>query len=164
MRRIGFAFAFGIFLLAIPTFGQLQAGDTELQVQGSLSLALNDDFDNSGSVTVNYGRFFKARQEAGISTFAIFNDDGDLAGFGGPFYRYNFSDGKTVPYVGAALGVAFGDYAVGDSLLTLEGGVRWFLERNIAFSLAATTNYDIDESEIADRLQLLFGFSYVWGR
>jgi hypothetical protein len=164
MKRLVIALAALVLLVTLPAFAQSEAGDTELQVQGSLSLGLDDEFDDSGSVSVNYGRFFRARQEAGVTVFGTFNSDGDIAGFGGPFYRYNFSDGKTVPYVGAALGLAFGDYAVGDSLLNFEGGVRWFLERNIAFTLAGSTNYDVEESEFADRLQILFGFSYVWNR
>ena len=164
MRRFVLWLVAVLVIAPLPITAQQQAGDTELQLQGSLSLSLDDEVQDSGSVFVNYGRFFTDRQEAGVSVFASIFEDGDIGGFGGPFYRYNFASGKTVPYVGAALGATFGDFSTGDVLLTLEGGVRWFLQRNIAFTLAGNTNYDVDESELQDRLQVLFGFSYVWGR
>lgn len=161
---------FGLFLVAVllaltpPAFGQQTAGDSELQLQGSLTLGLNGDVPDNGSVFLNYGRFFTDRQEVGVSVFTFIINDGDFAGFGGPFYRYNFSSGKTVPYVGAAAAAPFGEFATGDILLTFEGGVRWFLERNIAFTLAANSNYDVDASDFSDQLQVLFGFSYVWAK
>lgn len=164
MRRLGLWLLAILVMAPLPVAAQQQAGDTEIQLQGSLSLGLDNDAPDSGSVFVNYGRFLTDRQEAGGSVIAVIVGDGDVSGFGGPFYRYNFTSGTTVPYVGAAAGASFGDYSTGDILLTFEGGVRWFLQRNMAFTLAGSTNYDVDESELADRLQVLFGFSYLWGR
>jgi hypothetical protein len=164
MRRFVLWLVAVLVIAPLPLAAQQQAGDTELQLQGSLSLSLDDDVQDSGSVFVNYGWFFTDRQEVGASVFASIFEDGDVGGFGGPFYRYNFVSGTTVPYVGAAVGATFGDFSTGDVLLTLEGGVRWFLQRNIAFTLAGSTNYDVDASELQDRLQVLFGFSYIWGR
>ena len=164
MRRFGLWLVTILLMAPLPVIAQQEAGDTELQLQGSLSLGLSDEVQDVGSVFVNYGRFFTDRQEVGGSVALFIIEDGDVGGFGGPFYRYNFASGTTVPYIGAAAGASFGDYSTGDVLLTFEGGVRWFLQRNIAFTLAGSTNYDVDESELADQLQVLFGFSHIWGQ
>ena len=146
--------------IPVPGLAQQASGDTELQIQGSLNLGGKEE---SGSVYLSYGRFFSDRQEAGLSVTG-YTISGDLAGFGGPFYRYNFSNEDVVPYVGAAAGSSFGDFAGGDLLLTFEGGIRFFLSRNSAFSVAAVTNYSVEESEVLDGLNLVFGFSYLWGK
>jgi hypothetical protein len=152
-----------MFGLTGPLAAQQQAGDTELQLQGSLNLVLSGDGTESGSILGNYGRFLNDTFEVGGTVGAFFNADGDLSGIAGPFVRYNFSTGTTLPYVGSALVGSWGDFSSGDFLLTGEAGVRWFLQRNVAFTVAATTHYDIDASDHSDFLQVQFGFSYLWG-
>lgn len=164
MRRFGLLLVAVLVLASFPAAAQQQSGDSELQLQGSLALGLKGDTPDNGTVYVNYGRFLTNRQELGGSVSVFLVGDSEIEGYGGPFYRYNFSTGKTVPYVGASVAGSIGDYSAGNFLLTVEGGVRWFLERNMAFTLAANENYDFDRSEFADRLQILFGFSYIWGR
>lgn len=166
MKKISlFLFLAAVLLTAaLPASAQQQAGDSELQLQGSLSLGLKGDAPDNGTVFLNYGRFFTEKQELGLTVFAFVAGSSDLSGFGGPFYRYNFSSGKTVPYLGVSAATPFGDFGGSDILLTFEAGVKWYLERNLAFSLAANSNYDTDTSEFADQLQVLFGFSYVWGK
>lgn len=150
-------------LCASPALAQQQKGDTELQFQGALRLSFDDDVDDQGTLTASWGRFFTDNQEVGAAILTQFDSDGDLAGYGGPFYRYNFiGRDDVVPYVGAASFFSFGDIGAGDVLLTGEGGVRWFLERNIAFSVAGVAYYDVDESDLADFLTVQFGFSYFW--
>lgn len=165
MRKQIFWTLAGLFLLVNPALAQQQEGDTELQLQGSLNLATSGDFDHSGGVNVNYGRFFTAKQEWGVMVSASFQSDGDLGGFGGPFYRYNFATEEVVPFVGATAAAAFGDGQIGDgALLAIEGGVRYFLDRNTAFSVTGQTLYSIDEGELGDSLNVLFGFSRFWGK
>ena len=155
-----------LVLVAGPAPAQQQQGDTELQLQGSLSLSTGGDAEDSGAVAVNWGYFFTDQQEAGVSALGVFTEDGDLGGLGGPFYRYNLSTGTTVPYVGVAASFLFGDFTQSESdvFASLEGGVRWFLERNMAFNVGATALYDVEESEFFDSVQVLFGFSYFWNR
>jgi hypothetical protein len=149
---------------ALPAAAQQQKGDSELQLQGSLKLATSSDFEHSGGVNVNYGRFFTDRQEWGVTVSGAFLPDGDVAGFGGPFYRYNFSSGDVVPFVGGALGASFGEGAIGDGVqLAAEGGVRFFLDRSKAFTVTGQTYYSVDNSELADTFDVLFGFSVFWG-
>lgn len=158
------AVAFLMMALAtVPVAAQQQEGDSELQLQGTLSISTGDAED-SGAVSVNWGRFFTDRQEIGATAFTFFTADGDVAGYAGPFYRYNLASGTTVPYVGASAAAGFGDFSSGDALVNLEGGVRWFLARNMAFTLGGVYTYDVDESEFLDAVQVLFGFSYLWDR
>lgn len=151
-----------LVLLAAPAIAQQQAGDSEFQLQGSLTLVTSGDAESSGGANLIYGRFFTERQEAGLQLSGRFEEDGDLGGLVGPFYRYNFSTGNVVPYAGTAAGATFGD--AGDSVaLALEGGVRMFLNRNTAFSVGANTVYSVDEQEFRDAIDIVFGFSYLWG-
>ena len=160
--RIQVVLALAVALIcSMPVLAQQQSGDSQLQLQGSLRLGAPGKGQDSGSVFVSYGRFFTDRQEAGVSATGYIAGD-DLAGFGGPFYRYNFSSGKRVPYVGAAAGATFGDFGAGSTVLTFEAGIRFFINRNSAFSTGAITTYSIDESEFDDGLNVVFGFSYLW--
>lgn len=163
MRKV-WAVCIVLFSLTGPLAAQQVAGDTEIQLQGSLNLAISGDGTDSGAIFGNYGRFLTDYLEVGGTVGAFFNADGDLGGIAGPFARYNLSTGTTVPYVGAAVVTSWGDFAGGDILLTAEAGVRWFLQRNVAFTVAGTTQYDVDASELSDFLQVQFGFSYLWGK
>lgn len=153
-----------LVLLATPCFAQQEVGDTELQAQATLTFAISGDQQDTGAVLLNFGRFFTIHQEAGISVFGILVAD-DLIGYGGPFYRYNFLSGKVVPYVGASAAATFGDFSVGDSaVLNFEGGARYFLDRSTAISASAQMVYSIDEQEFGDTLQIVVGFSHLWGK
>lgn len=166
MRRSAFFAMAAVLLLAtVPAMAQQETGDTELQLQGSLSLSFSDDIDDSGTANAIYGRFFTDRQEVGGILRTSITEDGDLGGAVGPFYRYNFGmRGKAVPYVGAAVVASFGEYRGGDVQLDLEGGSRWFLDRNMAFTLSGVYSYDVDSSEFSKVLEVLFGFSYFWDK
>jgi|GEM_PF-6926578 len=161
MKLTTFAVVFVSILLLAPASWAGQ-GDTELQLQGALIISTGD-FSDSGTASASYGWFWTEEQEIGVKTSTFFNSDGDLAGSLGPFYRYNFLiDDEMVPYVGGAATFGFGDSFVGDANLELEAGSRWYLDRNISFSVAAQTYYDIDQSDLADFVVIQFGFSYFW--
>jgi hypothetical protein len=151
-----------------PVFDLFQStGVTELQLQGTLLLALDDDkANNAGLAQGSYGWFFTERQEVGGSaTVIVFDDPGgdlDFAGSAGPFYRFNFQSGEIMPYVGAALAATFGDFTQGDVQLQLEGGARFFVDRSTAFTVAGTLNYDVDANDFSDVLNVFFGFSHFW--
>jgi hypothetical protein len=159
-------------MAAVPLAAQQTSGDSELQLQGTVSISTQKNGDtggnsnDSGSVAVNLGRFFTDHQEIGVTAFGIFDPAGDLAGLGGPFYRYNFGTGKTVPYVGASVDLAFGKFAGGTTsgggFATAEAGIRWFLARNSSFNLGAVYTYDLKEKKFQDQLQIMFGFSHFW--
>jgi hypothetical protein len=153
-----------MLIMAGPALAQQEKGDTELQFQGSVSLSTKSGKDSTGSVDVNWGRFITERQEAGLTVFTLFINNGDVAGFGGPFWRMNLGTGKMVPYIGASAAASFGDFTTGSALVNLEGGVRWFLARNAAFTLGGLYTYDVSERKFADSVQVLFGFSYLWGK
>lgn len=150
-------------VVALPAYPQQSAGSTELQLQGSINIATSGDSESSGSISGLWGRFLTDHHQIGASAFAwIF--DSEVFGFGGPFYRYNFSTDKTVPYLGAAVATSFGDSGPSDDLLiTLEAGVRYFVDRNTAVSVGAITQYGTDSQEFSDGLSIVFGFSRFWG-
>lgn len=164
MKRLMFQLTAAMLIMAGPALAQQEKGDTELQFQGSVSLSTKSGKDSSGSIDVNWGRFITDRQEAGLTVFTLFINKGDLAGFGGPFWRMNLGTGRMVPYVGASAAASFGDFTTGSTLVNLEGGVRWFLARNSAFTLGGLYTYDVSERKFADSVQVLFGFSYLWGK
>jgi hypothetical protein len=164
MKKLMFIAMMGL-MIALPSLAQQERGDGEFQLQGSLNLGISGDVDDSGTINLLYGRFLTEHQEVGGTIGTFINSSGDWSGFGGPFYRYNFTnDGKLVPYAGGALTATFGDFSQSDYLLSLEGGARYFVNRNTAFTVAGTYYYDVDASEFADYLQVLFGFSYVWNK
>lgn len=157
-----FMLGLALALLSTAALAQTQKGSTELQLQGTLNLSLDSEVDDSGAIFINWGRFVTESNELGLTLAGFFNESGDLAGFGGPFWRYNFGSGKTVPYIGAGAFTDFGDFSSGDVIGNVEGGVRWYLESNTAFSLSGSMTYDFDTSEFNDFIQVLFGFSYFW--
>ena len=150
-----------IALVASPAIAQQEKGDTELQFQGTLSIGISGGEQDFGAVAINWGRFVTDQTELGISGAALFDETGDLFGVGGPFWRLNFGSGTTVPYIGVSAYTSFGEQS-GDIFGNLEAGTRWFLKRNVAFSLSGTILYDFDESDFDDSLNILFGFSYLW--
>ncbi len=150
-----------VCLMASPAIAQQQQGDTELQFQGTLSIGISGGAQDFGAVAINWGRFVTDSHEFGVSGAALFDEEGDVFGVGGPFWRLNFGSGTAVPYIGLSAYTSFGDES-GDIFGNVEAGSRWFLKRNVAFSLAGTVLYDFDESDFGDNLNILFGFSYFW--
>jgi hypothetical protein len=151
--------------LAAPALSQQAARDTELQVQGTLTIATSGNQDSSGGVNLNVGRFFTDSQEIGVLASGTFQSDGKFTGSGGPFYRYNFSTGTVVPYLGGAPTASFGSSGNGKGArLALEAGIRYFVDRKTAFSVEASTSYSFDDKEFSKQLVFLFGFSHLWGK
>jgi hypothetical protein len=153
-----------VFAVAGPVLGQQGTGDTELQLQGNLSVGGSGE--DSGSVGVQIGRFFTEYQEIGLTAFGTFQSNGKFGGFGGPYYRYNFSTGNVVPYLGVSAGSTFGNFSSGgtSTIASAEGGARFFLDRKTAFTVAATKTYFFKQKEFDKGLTIQFGFSYLWGR
>jgi hypothetical protein len=154
--------------LAAPVLGQQGTGDTELQLQGSLSVGGGSGSQDMGTVAVVLGRFFTDRQEIGVDISASFSPNGKFGGSGGPSYRYNFLTGKVVPYVGASAGTTFGNFSgFGSStstLLSAEGGARFFVDRKTAFTVEAKKIYFFKTKEFDKGLTVQFGFSHLWGK
>lgn len=149
--------------LTSPVLAQQEAGDTELQLQGTISISNTDGGTDSGGVSATYGRFLTLRQEVGGNITGFLDEEGDFGGTVGPFYRFNFSNENIVPYVGAAATTTFGDFGGDDNLLlNLEGGVRFFLDRKTAFTIQGLT-YQSDNQDFGDHLFIILGFSHLWG-
>lgn len=160
----------GLICLALATAAVAQqgTGDTEFQAQGTLSLATSGQASSTGGASVLLGRFFTDFQEAGGMLTTTIYGQNKLSGSAGVFYRYNFSTGQIVPYVGAAGSESFNsDKAAGSStglLLNFEGGFRYFVDRRTAFSVEAMEGYSTKNKEFGKQLTVLFGFSRLWGK
>ena len=155
----------GMLVISNPGYAQQGRGDNEIQVQGTLSIGTSSNQSDFGAVEGKYGRFVTANQQVGVEVTAFLLDQHKLAGYGGPFYRYNFSTGKVVPYLGVAAAASFGSFGTGKGgRLDFEGGFRYFLDRRTAFTAAATTAYTFDDHSFGKDLEFLFGFSHLWGR
>ncbi|HSS49999.1 MAG TPA: hypothetical protein VLX28_13770 [Thermoanaerobaculia bacterium] len=154
----------GLICLAGPVLGQQGTGDTELQFQGSLTVGGSGD--DNGTVNVQLGRFFTDYQEIGITGIGSFQSDGKFGGFGGPYYRYNFSTGNVVPYLGVSAGSTFGTFSSAGTttIASGEGGARFFLDRKTAFTVSATKLYFFKQKEFDKGLTIQFGFSHLWGK
>lgn len=157
---------FALAGLAAPALAQQGRGDTELQLQGSLFVG--GDQGESGGVSALMGRFFTDYQEFGLNVSGSYSSDGGgFNGSGGPFYRYNFSTGKVVPYLGLAVESSFGNAFGGAGTTTLftgEGGVRYFVDRHTAFTVSATKLYLVKSKEFDKSISIQFGFSHLWGK
>ena len=149
--------------LTSPVLAQQEAGDSEIQLQGTISISNIKGVSDSGGVSATYGRFLTLRQEVGGNVTAFLTGDGDVGGTVGPFYRFNFSSSKVVPYVGGAATTTYGDFGDGSVQWQLEGGVRFFLDRKTAFSIQGVT-YQAENVDFGDQLLIILGFSHLWGR
>ena len=147
---------------AAPVLGQQSSGDTELQLQGNVHVGGSGDQD-SGSVNGRLGRFFTDYQEIGLDATGTFQADGKFGGSGGAFYRYNFSTGNIVPYLGASAGSTFGQGQT-STIAKAEAGVRFFVDRKTAFTVETTKTYFFKTKEYDKGLTIQFGFSHLWGK
>ncbi len=153
---------------AIAALAQQGSGDTELQAQGTLSLATSSQKNSSGGVDVVFGRFLTDAQEVGPMLMTTISGQNKLSGSAGAFYRYNFSTGQVVPYVGLAASGSFSsDKTTGSTtglMLNFEGGFRYFVDRRTAFSVEASEPYSTKDKAFGKQLNVLFGFSRLWGK
>lgn len=136
-----------------------------MQLQGSLNVG--GDFGDSGSVSALLGRFFTDYQEFGLNVTGSYATGGGFFGSGGPYYRYNFSTGTVVPYLGISVESTFGDAFGGigtTTLFTGEGGVRYFVDRHTAFTVSAVKSYLVKSKEFDKSVVFTFGFSHLWGK
>jgi hypothetical protein len=164
MKLLGFAVVGAVLVaVAAPCQAQQQRGDNEFQLQGSLSLATSgSQTADSGAVDVRYGRFLTDYQQVGVEVTGTITGGPSLFGSVGPFYRYNFSKDKLVPYVGGGVTVLFGTQGGNGGELNVEGGVRYFYDRHTAFTVSATTGYTFNNHTFGKTIAMLFGFSHLW--
>jgi hypothetical protein len=169
MRNAWIALAVaGLLSAAVPGHAQQVKGDDEVQAGGSLSLSTSSDQKNdAGSANLSIGRFITDFQQVGVGTTVSITGNHKISGYGGVFYRYNFSKDRLVPYVGvslnASLGGAGSKFGSG-ALASGEGGIRYFLDRATAFTVSVGDYYSFDSREFGKQLAVQFGFSHLWHR
>lgn len=167
MRTYSALVVAALLCLATPTLGQQGLGDTELQLQGSLSVGNSGGQKDSGTVDLQFGRFFSDHQEIGITVMGQFQSGGKFGGTGGPYYRYNVAPGNVVPYLGISPGSTFGTTSnSGERTFTATGeaGVRFFADLKTSFTVSANKTYMFKSKEFDKGLVIQFGFSHLWGK
>jgi hypothetical protein len=154
-------------------YAQQEAGDSELMVNGSLSLAVkNRDFtSDTGNIFLSYGYFLNPTFEVGGTFITGLQQGPDMYSVG-PFIRLNFASGKLVPYVGSAFTftrmTGSGDFeSTNWERLDFDGGIRYFFRPNIAFVVSGAYGYSFPpeplESDWDDTFSINLGLSFIWG-
>jgi hypothetical protein len=123
----------------------LSAGTQELGVFGNVDWGDDISYD----LNLTYAWFTKDNLEVGVST-GISGVESDLNLGLKVFTEYNWvsGDSKWVPFVGGSLGWATleSDVFDGDAITVgLEGGVKYFLQSNVALSFSVGGDYAFDD-------------------
>lgn len=173
--------ALGLLVLAasIPAFAQQEQGDTELGLNGSITIPHSSPSDTTGIVDVAYGYYFRQNDLiAGDATVLI---NKNSFGFGLlPHYRHLFPTGnpKVYPFLGIKPGIFIfhikGSEGFSGStdvafLGEAEAGVRFYLSQRSALDVAYNFDYQSSSfgggNSFADKSQsvILVGFTHIFG-
>jgi len=144
-----------ILCLASFTTAQVEEGDKEVQVQGSLIA-----FEGMTAIigTFMYGYFVTPKTEIGGGPMIIYASyDGDdnsnisLTFFG----RYNFVTGeKTVPYLSGQIyqfdispeePMSFTDF----TFLQVGGGIKYFISDNLAYDVSGNLGFGLGGGDVS---------------
>ncbi|HEV2991211.1 MAG TPA: hypothetical protein VG759_22420 [Candidatus Angelobacter sp.] len=169
-------FAVALFVLAVTVSGfcQQEKGDSELGMNGAITISHSDPGNTSGDVTVSYGYYFTKKDLVGFDTLTILSKDLQDVFLQGR-YRHLFPTGnpKIFPFVGAAAGVeiihtggALGGGTQHPFVGTGEAGVKFFVSQRTALEIAYNLQYIHNANgSFADNSQSLitFGFTHIFG-
>ena len=144
-----------ILCLASITNAQIERGDKEIQLQGSLIT-----FEGITAIIANfmYGKFITPNTEIGGGPMIIYASAGDddasnisLTLFG----RYNFVTGeKTVPYLSGQLyqfdispedPMDFIDF----TFLQVGGGIKYFVSDNLAYDVSGNLGIGLGSGDVS---------------
>jgi hypothetical protein len=132
LTRIAVAVGVICLVFSAATFAQgFTQGDKTATLNGSGFSS--DDFDNTTfAINGSLGYFFTSNIEGSVRQGLMFTDIEDGGSTWGGSTRvagdYYFDYGRLWPFVGASLGVMYGDEDVEENwLFGLEGGVRYFV-------------------------------------
>lgn len=125
-------------LLAAGTHAQVSYGIDEVTVDGALNVA-NADGESFTSFTfgIGYGYFVTDAIELGatlgVNKFEGRDTFGDVGGFAE--LHFGAVESLTVPYVGAAFGVGYGNDIDNPWMADVHGGLKWFIASGGAIRL-----------------------------
>ncbi len=165
LRKLVLVALFGMFLVPAVASAQFDEGDWEMTLAASGTS--DDSFDNTIlGIDVSIGYFFNDNLEVGIRQGIAFSDtdsggsdfNGDTTGF----VDYHFDLDRWQPFVGAFIGLQYGDNVEDDGTWGPEGGVKYFV--NSTTFIAATVQYvvpfDDDETDEFFNYSLAIGFKW----
>ncbi len=167
LRNFVLVALFAMFLVPAAAQAQFDEGDWEMTLGGSGRS--DDSFDNTIlSVDFSIGYFFNDNLEAGIRQGIGFTDtDGGGSDFSGTttgFLDYHFDLDRWQPFVGAFIGVTYGDsgFTDDDGVYGPEGGVKYFVNSTtfIAGTVQYVVPFDDDETEEFFRYSVAVGFKW----
>ncbi len=167
LRNLVLVALFAMFLVPAAASAQFDEGDWEMTV--AASGASDDSFDSTGlNVAFSIGYFFNDNLEAGVRQGITFSDTegggSDFSGTTTGFLDYHFDLDRWQPFVGAFIGVTYGDggFTDDDGVYGPEGGVKYFV--NSTTFIAATVQYvvpfDDDDTDEFFRYSVAVGFKW----
>lgn len=133
-----------------------QEGDQEFTLSGTGSS--NKDFDNSSfGVSVDYGWYLSGRTLAGVRQSVNFADvegegisDDFWNGSTRGFTDYHFGQGAARPFVGASLGVIYGDGVKDTGIAGLETGLKYYMLPTTFIQARAEYQFLFEDSDSAE--------------
>jgi len=144
LRKLVLVALFGLFLVPSIASAQFDEGDWEMTLAGSGSS--DDSFDSTVlGIDVSIGYFFNDNLEAGVRQGVAYADTdaggSDFQADTTGFVDYHFDLDRWQPFVGAFIGVTYGDGNNNDDdgVYGPEGGVKYFV--NSTTFIAATVQY-----------------------
>jgi hypothetical protein len=164
LRKLVLVALFAMFLVPAAAQAQYDEGDWEMFVAGSG--ASDDSFDNTSlAVSVSLGYFFNDNLEAGVRQGISFVDTeaggSDFAGNTTGFVDYHFDMDRWQPFVGAFIGLTYGDGTDDDGVFGPEGGVKYFV--NSTTFIAGTIQYVIPfDSDNDEFFQYSIAVGWKW--
>ena len=176
VRRAMLAAALVLAATPAVALAQIEKGDTQITLQGSLSSQMGGTTSStSGNILGQYG-YYLTRNIAlrGIAMVSVTRSGGQS----NEFFETEASTSTSTIYGGgvevnlAGQGAKFAPYVAfdmlsstdseGTSLLGPSAGVRMFVSRNTAFTVA-TQYQTTSENTSVGSLQTSFGMSYFFG-
>lgn len=176
MRRFVIA---GLALALLPTvaFAQSSTSGRVGPVAGSQEFSLsgtgtsNNDFDNgSFGLSASYGQYINPNLMWGVRQNLSWADNGPSSWIGSTRLAldYHFGEGKLRPFVGANLGVVYGDDVEGTGIVSPELGLKYYVnpttflmgmaEYQVFFESSDDINNNFDDAAFVYTVGMGFNF------
>jgi hypothetical protein len=159
----------GLIVLAVPAYGQQQAGDLELQFMGYYLRSVGTSYDFSmGTIQAKIGPYVTDHLQVGVGpTLSITTAGGSTTTtFGSTaFLVYSFltRGGKVVPYFGAQYYKQdfSADFTEDPGNVGVNLGMKYFFGKKTALDVSANYLFDLRKEAEGGTLFFAVGLSFL---